>query len=262
MIGEALASRGHQVWWWTANFSHAFKQFRSNDWRDIPVSDNFQVRLVPTSGYNKNISLGRVRFELSYAWRAYRCAVGMTAPDLIFGTDPPQIVGNMSVRLANRLRTPLILDIFDQWPELFVLAFPKSLRWLAPIVFSPLYRLRRCNLRSADAITSLCDTYLALAKREIAGAHITPTPTLTAFNGINVTAFRDLMPKAGAVPGVAHQMGKNPDHVWVVYAGTLGNNYDIVTLLEAALQLDQRSSRVQIHIAGEGPLRPRITDFR
>ena len=107
--------------------------FRSGGWEDRPVSKLFRIRFVPTASYEKNISFGRLAHEVLYSKNAFRRALELEPPDCIVGVDPPQIVGYMCVRLARRLGVPLVLDVFDQWPELFVLAFPRLLRPLAPV---------------------------------------------------------------------------------------------------------------------------------
>ena len=259
MIGETLAQHGHQVTWWTANFSHHFKRFRSKDWNDLDVSPNFRIRLVPTSGYQKNIGLGRVKFEILFAWRMYQRAVKESPPECIISVDPPQTIGFLAVRLARRFKAWLVLDVMDLWPELFTLAFPRLLRPLAPMVLYPLYVLRRHNLRQADAITSVCDTYLEEARRLAPQCQI----TMTIFIGIDVAEFRAMSQKLDMPSASLRQRigQKTPDEVWVVYAGTLGNNYDIKTLLQAAAYLKQRKSKIKIFIAGEGPLRSYVMDF-
>jgi len=235
MIGETLAQHGHQVTWWTANFSHHFKHFRSKDWNDLDVSPNFRIRLVPTSGYRKHIGLGRVRFEILFASRMYHRAVKESPPECIIGVEPPQTIGFLAVRLARHFRARLILDVMDLWPEIFVLAFPPLLRPLGPIVLYPLYVLRRRNFRHADAITSLCDTYLEAAKRQTPECQI----TVTIFNGIDVAGFRGMNGEPDKTSaGLMQRIGqKMSDEVWVVYAGSLGNNYDVKTLLQAAAYL-------------------------
>lgn len=259
MLGKALVERGHQALWWTANFSHTFKRFRSESWKDISIVSKFDIRLVPTTSYAKNVSLGRLRFECIYAWQTYRRAAEVGPPDCIVATDPSQIVGYMAVQLAKRFRVPLILDVLDLWPELFVLALPRLLRPFAPIVFSPLYWLRRHNLGRADALTSLCNTYLEVSKKEASKSRI--TPSLTIYNGIDVAAFRAARPDANEAIKLNRQFGKKSDDVWAIYTGTLGNNYDIDTLLRAGLDLEKRASHIKIWIAGEGPLRSHVTDF-
>ncbi len=223
------------------------------------MSPGFTIRLVPTTSYTQNISLGRIHFEVNYARRTCHRAARLEHPDCIIGTDPSQIVGYLSVKLAHRFRVPLILDVFDLWPELFILAFPRRLRILAPLVLAPLIGCARRNLRRADAVTALCNTYLNVACRQ--APHLCPDRSFTAFNGIDVIGFRAQLPSAEERVTLARQAGKQSGEVWAIYAGTLGNNYDIPTLLEASRLLQERGSAVRIRIAGEGPLRPLVADF-
>ena len=130
MIGEALASDGHHVTWWTANFSHNFKRFRSKGWADISVRPNFTIRLVPTGSYEKNISVRRILFELRYAIQLYHRAAHLAAPDLILSVNPPQSTTLTAVWLARKHRARLIIDVYDLWPELFALALPQVLCWV------------------------------------------------------------------------------------------------------------------------------------
>ena len=259
ILGKALAERGHQVVWWTASFSHTFKSFRSETWEDISITPKFDIRLVPTTGYDKNISFARVRFESIYAWEIYQRARKEAPPDSIVSTDPSQIVGFMSVQLAKRLGVPLILDVFDLWPELFVLALPHAIRPLAPLIFSPLYMLRRYNLGRSNALISLCNTYLEVANKEASKSRI--APAMTIFNGIELAAFRALMPDESELAGLACKFGKKANDIWAVYTGSLGNNYDVETLLRACDHLEERGSNIKLVVVGEGPLRSLVTDF-
>jgi glycosyltransferase involved in cell wall biosynthesis len=245
ILGKFLAERGHDVVWWTANFSHHFKKYRSRGWQDVPVTEGFRIRLVLC--------------ETVFCGRTYLRGAGEARPDFIIGVDPPQSVGLTSVRLARRHRTPVVLDVFDLWPELFVLAIPRRLRPLAPAILAPWYRMRRQNLRSADAIASLCNTYLDVARSQVPA--LRESDSLTVFNGIDIAAFRSSMASAEDAAALAVKMGKASDAVWAIYAGSLGPNYDIPTLLEAAVLLEQRRSRARILIAGDGPLLPLVKSF-
>lgn len=259
LLGKTLASRGHDVVWWTANFSHHFKRHRSEGWRDVPVTQGFQIRLVPTTAYTKNIGWGRVRYEATFSARLYARGIREESPDCIIGIDPPQMVGLASVKLARRLRVPLILDVFDLWPELFELAFPRAVRPLAPAVLSPLYMLRRHNLRRADAVVSLCRTYLDAACEIV--PRVRNGRSIVAFNGVDVSRFR----ASAAVPldsaSLRVDLEKRPGDVWAIFAGTLGNNYDVLTLLGAAELLQSRQPNIRFLIAGEGPLRPQVSEL-
>lgn len=257
LLGKELAARGHDVLWWTANFSHHFKRFRSPGWHDIEVCPHFQIQLAPTTGYDRNIGLGRVRFETVYAANVYRRARGeRRRPRAIVGIDPPQTIGYLSTQLARAFGAPLLLDVFDLWPELFTLAFPRALRRAAPFVLAPLYWLRRRNLHRCQALSSLCKTYMTAAGRLT--PHLGPNRRLISYNGIDVTQFRALMPPPGELQQVEQELGKRSGEVWAIYAGSLGNNYDIATLLKAATRLKPLMPHVRVLVAGDGPLRPLV----
>lgn len=259
LLGEALAERGHEVIWWTANYSHHFKRYRSETWRDIRVSPGFTIRLVPTTSYVRNVSAGRLRFELSYAWRAYQRACGSERPALIVGTDPSQFVGFSSGRIARYHDAPLILDIFDEWPELFVMGFPKSWRWAAPVVLRPFHALRRHNLSRANGLVSLCETYMETAQRVAPSSRQVPCEVV--FNGMDVHGFRKKMPPEEDRVRLAAGMLKAQGEIWAVFAGTLGENYDIGTILRAADLSRTLNPNVRFILAGEGPLVPMVKHY-
>jgi glycosyltransferase involved in cell wall biosynthesis len=255
MMGEALAAAGHDVVWWTPNFSHHFKRYRSIGWEDRAVRPRFRLRLVPTSGYSSNVSFARLRYEALFAWRTYRRALREPRPDCIVVTDPPQIVGRIGVWLARRRGCPLIFDVMDLWPELFALAIPAPLRPAAPLVFAPLLALRGRNYSHSSGLISLCNTYRDAALRQLRSAQAIPSATI--FNGIDVARFRAAMQR----PSHSDLPLKPKDELWAVYAGTLGANYDLPTLMKAAELLQCRASRVRTLVAGEGPLAPWLREF-
>jgi len=260
MLGKALARRGHEVVWWTASFSHTFKVFRANAYSVLSVEDGFKIHLVPTSAYAKNISFGRIRFEISYAMGCFNLARSSASrPDCIVATEPSQIVGFLGVRLGRRFRVPVVLDVFDMWPELFTLVLPRPLKPLSTLIFFPFHILKRYNLRRASGIVSLCKTYLREVMTLVRSS--SEIPSLAVFNGIDLTEFRSEMPSAGRAVECAAQMGKRAGETWAVYTGTLGNNYDVRTLVEASAVLSDRRRNISILVLGEGPLRGTITSY-
>ena len=258
MIGDALAAKGHRITWWTANFSHHFKRFRSPGWSDLSISPHFTIRLVPTRGYRRNISCGRVRFELLYLAHLWQAAKNFPRPDLVVAVNPPQTTAFMAVRLGRRLRARVVVDVFDLWPELFLLAVPRRLRLVAKPLFSPWYLLRKYSLRNADGVTAVCADYMKVAEKALGRRR---PPAEVVYIGVDVGAIRSgrLSPEAAAA--FARTAGKTPKTLWAIYPGALGHNYDIQTLLLTSLLLQQREIPASIVIAGDGPLREMIIQF-
>jgi glycosyltransferase involved in cell wall biosynthesis len=139
----------------------------------------------------------------------------------------------------------------DQWPELFVLAFPKMLKGLAPVLLWPLYAIRRSIRRRADAIFSLAEKYLHDALSEIPSWK--QVETMTIYNGIDVANFRKLLVQNLKGNSCNGSNKKPPGEVWAVFAGTLGNNYDICTIVQAGVLLRERCKVVKLVVAGAGP---------
>ena len=260
MLGEALAKRGHSVIWWTANFSHHFKRFRSEKGNDIVIRPGFRIRLVPTTAYYRNIGFSRIRFEATFAWKLYSLANRTSSrPDCIIAADPPQSAGYVGGKLASHYESILILDVMDLWPELFILAFPRWIRKFVPWVLTPLYGLRRNNLRKADAVTTVCNSYLDLVRKE--APNLTNGRSSAIYIGIDVAALRKESLENDEKGKLELKMGKGNGYIFAIYAGTLGNNYDIDTLLRAASLLAQRGSKIKILVAGEGPLSRDVMEY-
>jgi len=251
-ICDELVRNGHECLWWTANFSHHTKSYRSPDWKDIEVNPHYRIRLVPTPPYRRHAGFARLKFHLYLSWRIYRRGQHESAPDCIIVNDAPLGDSYFAWRLARRFKVPLILDITDQWPEHFLLAFPRPVRGLANFFMLPLYGLRRYVRRRANAISALCKDYFDTVKKEVPDS--SRPPLLTVYNGVDVASFA----RVGKQRGETAAAPPRDEPMHVVYAGTLGKTYDIATILAAIRLLQQKDVPVRFVFAGDGPLRPEV----
>jgi glycosyltransferase involved in cell wall biosynthesis len=252
-IGSALAAAGHEVVWWTSNFSHHFKTIRSASWEDRKLSCGLTIRLVPTPGYRRNIGLGRLARDLLFGVRAYRRAAKLERPDVIVTSEPATMAGFAGVRLADKTRAALIYDQMDLWPELIEQTLPKRLRPLGHRLLWPVYRYRQAMFRKLDGAIALARPYLDSVVRELpAGDHI---PTLLVYNGIDVLAFRAQM-KRPLPSDIGAQFGR--PGLKAIFAGSLGPSYDIDVMIDTARTLARFNEGITIYIAGDGPGRQRV----
>lgn len=257
MMADALMRAGHDVIWWTSNFSHHFKKFRSIGWNDLRVNDRFLVRLVPTPGYEKNFGLGRLVRDIAFSYRVYSHGKKLSPPDCIIYYESPLTLGYAGQKLAKHHRKPVVFDQMDLWPELIEKGFPKFLQSLIHLILLPVYKSRKKVYSQLDAVIGLAKTYLEVPMRE--APILRSRPNAVIYNGIDVMAFRDSMKISRLPEGILPR--KEEKEVWAVFAGSLGSSYDIATLLEAAEQLEKSSSRVRIIIAGDGPFRGRVESY-
>lgn len=229
---RALASRGHDVTWWTAAFNHHTKRFRAHDWerRD---GGGFAIELVPTPRYDRNIGLRRLWFERTFARRVLAWGRTLPRPDVIVAADPPQFCGAAGRKLAAFHDSRLVLDCFDLWPELFVNAAPRALRPAVRVGVQPLRSMRRRNLRAAALVIAVADRYRDVLIGE--GAR----------NAITIPI--------GVDPNAVRAAREPHERLTLVYAGSLGEHYDVETVLEAARAMD-----LDVVIAGQGPAEARL----
>lgn len=259
MIAEALSDEGHKITWWASAFDHSNKKFRTKELSDIHISSNFTIRLVPTTGYKKNISFKRIFHENKYSKNILSLSKNYEPPDAIILSEPALFRGRPILKLVKKHKSLLVLDILDIWPELFKIALPKKLQFLGDLIFKPWYVRRKNLFKRANAVLAVSNSYIELAKKINPNMHDELTETV--YFGTNVAAQREDMFIPSQMPASLDSEKKISGEVWCIYASTLGSNYDVQTLLETAKLIEEKNINMKLLIAGEGPLRKEIESF-
>lgn len=253
LIGRMLAAAGFVVTWWTSSFSHHFKSQRCLTWQDRKLAERFTLRLVPSPSYNKNVGVGRVWRDLVFGWRTYRRGRQESPPDLVLFSESPLTFGLAGYRLGRKHRAKMIFDQMDLWPELIEEALTPTLRWLGKPFFAVVYAFRRSAYHRLSGSCALATPYLEAMHR--VAPILRSRPYCVAYNGIDVPALRRSMSDHSAA---AASLNKPPMWIWAIFAGSLGETYDVRTILTAAALLRAEGSKIQIVLAGDGPLRTEV----
>ena len=226
LMSEAFRKAGHDVVYWTSDFSHANKKKRV---LDSDVEAPFDIEILETEPYFKNVSLRRLKSHRKLAktfLKVARQAIKdgrYKAPDLIIASSPPLGLVDASHKIASEAGAKVIVDIMDAWPETFERVVPRFLLW-------PLRRKARRNYLRAAAITTVADNYVELARSYGFSKDIR-----RFYHGI--TKGDSPPPLTGTVP------------LRIVYAGNMGRSYDLVTAVEAVGELGALAT---LDIAGKG----------
>lgn len=253
-FGKFLSKEGFRVVWWTSNFSHHFKKYRSNGWKDIEVSKDFVIRLVPTSSYKKNFGFGRIRKDRIFAKNFLKYTKTIYKPNLIISADNPLTKGRPSYIYAKSNNVPIIYDQMDIWPE-FIIQYSKPyLRWILKIAFSSVIKKRKKIYDNLDGCIALGKNYLDFMFT------ISPTlkdkPHALVYNGIDVDSFRTHLKQKSLLNLLPK---KQNNKIWCIFAGTLGPSYDIQNLLECAKRFNSdKESPFIFVVAGSGPFEEEI----
>ena len=229
LMARAFVRAGHEVVYWTGDFSHATKRRREFL---VDVDDGFAVEMVGTSPYRKNVCLSRVASHRRLARDWVRLArMRGDKPDVVIASMPPLGLCAAARSYAERCGAFFVADVQDAWPETFERVLPRFL-------------LSLCGLRrAAKRIYLQADAVSAVAKRYI---------DLARGYGSRAPA---------AVFGHAIERKDSPfgekckDGVFrLAYIGNMSMSYDLETLVRCVSGMEG----VTLDIAGNGPDRRRI----
>jgi glycosyltransferase involved in cell wall biosynthesis len=259
MLARCLAAHGYTVTQFISNFEHRSKTFRTAAREVIPAGDRYVIEVIPSTSYGEHISLRRVRYERTFARNLLSAVASRRRPDFIVLAEPSLFYYDILLRpLLRQPDSALLLDVIDIWPELFALVLPRGLRRWSGFLLAPLYFWRRRLYRRADAVVAVASDYLEIARRLVRRPDI-PLEVVywsydndrTAADSAALARVQDLVSR------------KQPGEVWALYAGTLGENYDIPAIVSLAQRLPANlkdSVALRFIVAGDGPLKQLCLD--
>ena len=165
-LTNCLLQQGSKVTIWTSTFSHQSKSFFiENKYAKIRDKD-LEIRFIPSPGYKQNLSIARLIDHLILAFRLFFTLRKETEkPDILFIGFPPIMFAYVAFRWGKRSNIPMMLDIKDRWPEVFVFRSPKLIKPIVKIVMMPLEVLVKRMFKGADVISTISDGFLSWIRR-------------------------------------------------------------------------------------------------
>jgi len=252
LVNEAVA-RGHEVVFWTSTFRHNVKKQRYESDHTETIGEKLKIRFVRAKAYNGNISFGRLFSHRSLSFEMVsKFELEPELPDVIMIAFPPISTAYEITRWAKSRNIPIIVDIIDPWPEVFMSHLKGVMKLAAGIAIYPLRKKVSYIFKNVAAIAAISKQYIEWAKRynsEIANeACFYPA-----------VQFGEMKKQLAAA---AQKIKKKDGVLRVIYAGSLGFSYDIATILKAAEILSaDYNEKIKFTIAGEGPQRQIIENY-
>ena len=249
-LANALVEAGHKVVLWSSAFYHQEKQHRSRSAQRIIVSPQLEIRLIPSSGYVRNIGLGRLWDHAVLARNLGQQLKQETQlPDVAFIGYPPIEVAAIITHWLSVRRVPIMLDIKDQWPNLFVDVFPEFMRPLSRIAFAPYFYLAKRAMREATGLSAMAEGFLAWAV-DFTGRQrndmdrvvplTTPSGQITA---VELESARNWWNNQGIVAD---------DRPRVCFVGSHSQAFDIEPIYQAAKHFSSNGNQCDFIICGNG----------
>ena len=244
-LSNKLVEAGHNVVLWSSAFSHQSKKHRTKEYIVCNVNSNLEVRLIPSCGYKKHIGLMRLFDHFQLAWNLKSLLKKeKLAPDIAFiGYPPIETAAVMSKWLKNR-KVPMMLDVKDLWPSMFVDAFPKVVQPFIRVIFHPYFYLAKRAIIDVQGVSAMAPAFLDWVLKF---ADKVP--------GKNDRVFRLTSPEGGIDKGELLQAerwwkscGVSNSRPVVFFAGSFMSVFDFQPVFKAA----KENSNCQFVLCGDG----------
>ena len=251
MLCETLAERSHQVTWWTPDFEHYTKVHRHGRDCTVNIDDGYQVRLLKSLGYQSHVSIRRLIHNHLLARRFRKASRSEDQrPDVIVCAWPTPDFCKIAVDFGRKQNIPVLVDIRDLWPDLWLDAFPKQLRPIVRLALTPYVRIAKKSLHNAAALIGITEEYLQWAlryanRKQVPNDRVLPI----GYKRVKLDDSR----RNSAFESLAKKGFEPSDRLGSVFAGNFGRTSDLKSLIEAARILDRvAAGRIRIVLCGSG----------
>lgn len=250
-LADELTKRGHNVLWWASAFDHFQKDWIYRCDTEIIINERYKIKTLKGCGYKKNISLARLWDHRIISKKFKRVAPLEKKPDIIIASLPSHDLAYEAIVFAEENRIPILVDIRDQWPDLFLKHVPLVLKNLARIVLRKDFLMTKKTLRGATGIISMMDEILEWGL-ECAQRNLWWTDNVFYLgykinNSLDNKDFKKF----------ANTLKQLKDKFVVTFIGTFSEYHNPSVLLECASRLKD-NDKIHFVLAGDGQYMPTI----
>jgi glycosyltransferase involved in cell wall biosynthesis len=243
VLYELLKETDVRVTWITSDFRHWSHSRRLAE--GIPAVDKKNISLVRTLSYTKNIGVRRL---ISYLLLSLGTLCHLLRlperPDLILCVGPVEEIFIVSL-YARLKRIPLVLDVLDLWPDVYVEVCPEWAKGFARLLLSPYLLIARAAYRQATHVTAVSATYAQWAMK--LNRRTDANNFSFYYLGAPANRFR-LNAAAGPLASIS-----------CLFAGQFGFSYDLELIVRAAHHLYKYGrTNIQFVLCGDGTHRKRL----
>lgn len=168
---SALVRRGHRVKWMTSTFVHYQKTFYTETETVETLDDGYEMHFLPCGSYQRNISLGRWIHHARYGLGVYKTLRAEAPPDMVVCCVPTLETAAACYLYCKKRGIPLILDIRDPWPRVFVDYVSDPLKPLVRAVFAPYFWAAKYLFSHTDVLTAVSHGFLHWAQQMSGRSH-------------------------------------------------------------------------------------------
>ncbi len=240
LLADKLCDRGHSVYWWASAFEHQRKLWISRKDKEFRINSRYTIRTIRGIGYRKNYSFLRYVDHLVVANRFRQLCRKIKRPDIIIASTPCHHLAYESVMFANAANIPVIVDIRDPWPDIFLNPLKKfKMEKLGRIALSyDFYKVSKMLSRT-DGLTSTSKGFLNWGLEKARRSH----------NGMNKVFYTGYQKNRQQL-NVDLEIFQNKKIF--AFLGTFGKSYELDLILDVAQRFEDNKDDIMFIIVGTG----------
>lgn len=238
----------HKVIWWTSTFNHFTKEHIYNNDVYVTVNDNLKMIVLKGKGYRKNVSLDRIIDHNQISKKYEKYAKKERKPDIIVASFPTLGLCQACIRYGKENNVPVLIDYRDMWPEVFIEIIPKPFRVFARLMLFFLFQKTDRVFRNSTGIIGITDEFLQIGLKKANrlktfSDNVFPLGYLeNQYTDNDYSHSKEFWKNQG--------ISDTKGIINICFFGTIGYQFDLETILQAASMLKNES--VNFILCGTG----------
>jgi glycosyltransferase involved in cell wall biosynthesis len=248
IFANQLTQAGHNVTWWSATFDHYAKKHRYNVTINQQLASNYKLILLHSKGYRHNISIDRIIDHKQVAEEFTLLSKKEEKPDIIVSSYPTPDLCMAAIQYGKENNVPIIVDVRDLWPEVFVDVAPKMAKPIAQLILKPLFNKANKIFKNATGIVALTKGFLDISLEKSKRKQ-------QSVDGVFPLGYVKPEIQVGEITKAKEfwqKLGVDTNKFIVCFFGSIGHHSDFDTIIESCQSLNKCNVKVQFVICGSG----------
>lgn len=250
ILANLLVVKGHEVVWWSSTFDHTRKKQRFDIDTSIDINNCFRINLLHSLEYKKNVSLCRIINHYGIARKFAILAKLEQKPDIILCSLPTLELSLVATDYGKKKGIPVVLDVRDLWPDIFLELAPKWGRWFVRALLSPMFKTVSAACAGATAIIGITPAFVDWGVNYANRAH-------SNLDREFPMGYCEAPPGQKAIIEAEkfwekHGVKKDNSEFIACFFGTMGRQFELGTIIEAARKLKKQNRSFRFILCGSG----------